>query len=193
MLAVLVLAGAHRAARAGDGGAAVNAVAGSPTAAAPGFGGLPAADATAAATAPATVPVPSARALPAPERSSPYRAVTLNRHARARYAAASGIQDLSVRRTNANTLIRFSYRVVDPYRAAALNEKSSTAYMIAPRTGAVLQVPVMDKIGQLRQAQPPEAGKEYWMVFSNKGHPVKAGDRVDIVIGAFRADNLLVK
>jgi hypothetical protein len=30
------------------------------------------------------------------------------------------------------------------------------------------------------------------MAFSNKGRVVKRGDRVDVVIGAFRAENLIV-
>jgi len=38
-----------------------------------------------------------------------------------------------------------------------------------------------------------EAGKEYWMLFSNKGHPVRSGDRVNIIIGKFRALDLVVE
>jgi hypothetical protein len=55
-----------------------------------------------------------------------------------------------------------------------------------------LVIPVMEKVGQLRQSQPPEAGRSYWMAFSNKGRPVKRGDRVGVVIGAFHADGLVV-
>jgi hypothetical protein len=50
----------------------------------------------------------------------------------------------------------------------------------------------MENIGQLRQVATPEAGKSYWMAFSNKGRIVKRGDRVDVVIGPFRAENLVV-
>jgi hypothetical protein len=53
-------------------------------------------------------------------------------------------------------------------------------------------VPLMDKVGKLRQSSPPEAGKTYWMLFSNKGGHVKRGDKVNIVIGKFRADGLVV-
>ena len=38
----------------------------------------------------------------------------------------------------------------------------------------------------------PEAGKSYWMAFSNKGRIVKRGDRVNVVIGQFHADGLAV-
>jgi hypothetical protein len=44
----------------------------------------------------------------------------------------------------------------------------------------------------LRQTPPPQAGRSYWMTFSNKGRRVARGDRVDVVIGPFRANNLVV-
>jgi hypothetical protein len=50
----------------------------------------------------------------------------------------------------------------------------------------------MEKIGQLRQSSTPEAGKSYWMAFSNKGGLVKRGDHVNLVIGPFRAEGLVV-
>jgi len=45
----------------------------------------------------------------------------------------------------------------------------------------------------LRQATELESGKTYWMVFSNKGGPVKPGDHVSVVVGAFRVDGLVVQ
>jgi hypothetical protein len=52
----------------------------------------------------------------------------------------------------------------------------------------------MEKVGQLRQAPHElDAGKSYWMAFSNSGRLLKRGDRVDIVIGDFHAQGLLVE
>ena len=51
----------------------------------------------------------------------------------------------------------------------------------------------MDKIGQLRQLGSLESNKDYWMVFSNKGNLVRAGDRVNVIIGPFHAESLLVE
>jgi hypothetical protein len=51
----------------------------------------------------------------------------------------------------------------------------------------------MEKIGQLRQLGNLVPNKEYWMVFSNKGQPVAAGDRVNVIVGPFHADGLLVE
>ena len=88
--------------------------------------------------------------------------------------------------------MRFSYRVVDPTKARVLNDRSNEPSLVDPRAGVRLVVPRMEKIGQLRQTGAPEAGKAYWMAFSNKGRPVKRGDRVDVVIGQFRAQGLVV-
>ena len=51
----------------------------------------------------------------------------------------------------------------------------------------------MDKVGPLRQATRPQAGKEYWMVFSNKGDVVASGERVSVVVGTFRIDGLRIE
>jgi hypothetical protein len=51
----------------------------------------------------------------------------------------------------------------------------------------------MEKVRQLRQVSDPKEDREYWMAFSNKNRTVKAGDRVTIVIGEFRAKELVVE
>jgi hypothetical protein len=109
------------------------------------------------------------------------------------YITAWGIDKMKVSTTASGNLIRFSYRVAEPERARVLGDKRFTPYMVSPRHNAVLQVPVMDKVGMLRQAATPEAGQEYWMVFSNKGNLVRPGDRVNVVIGSFHADGLMVE
>lgn len=145
--------------------------------------------------APASVPgqgMPSAAAHTGTPRTSPYRP-GVPASARDYYQSLWGIDNLLVRQTASGNLIRFSYRVTDPARAKALGDKKATPYLVGQRSHAVLQIPVMNKIGQLRQTGLPEAGKEYWMVFSNKGNLVKPGDRVNVVIGTFRADGLMVE
>ncbi len=108
------------------------------------------------------------------------------------YPLVWGVDSLTVRLAESGEVVRFSYRVVDPDRARALNDKRSEPSLIDPRAGVRLVVPAMEKIGQLRQTGAPESGKAYWMAFSNKGRPVKKGDRVDVVIGQFRAQGLVV-
>jgi hypothetical protein len=108
------------------------------------------------------------------------------------YAVIWGVDSLDVRSTESGEVIRFSYRVLDPEKAEALNDKKSEPFLIDPKAGVKLVVPSLEKVGQLRQSSTPEMGKSYWMAFSNKGQRVKRGDRVNIVIGRFRANDLLV-
>jgi hypothetical protein len=140
---------------------------------------------------PAASPAP-APAPPGPKKS-PYKPENLTLGARKYYVATLGVDDLEVRRTNAGNLIRFSYRVVDPGKARSLGDRQVSPVLIGHTSRAMLQVPVMDKVGPLRQATRPEAGKEYWMVFSNKGDVVKAGERVSVVVGKLRVDGLRVE
>jgi hypothetical protein len=51
----------------------------------------------------------------------------------------------------------------------------------------------MEKIGKLRRSSTPKAGMVYWMAFSNPTRVVKPGHRVDVVIGSFRANKLIVE
>jgi len=108
------------------------------------------------------------------------------------YKSVWGIDSLSVKWAESGELIRFTWRVLEPDKARLLNDKKAEPSLIDPQAGVSLVVPVMEKVGQLRQSAPPEAGKSYWMVFSNAGRLVKQGDRVSVVVGTFRADNLPV-
>jgi len=132
-------------------------------------------------------PVPPTRSL------SPIAGVQKSKHAEIFYRTVWGIDKLEVRETNSGVLLRFSYRVADAKKAAVLNDKKATPYLIDEKTGAVLQIPTMPKVGLLRQTANPENGREYWMVFSNKGNFVKPLSRVDVVIGTFRVNGLIVR
>ena len=140
----------------------------------------------ASATAPAV-------ARPPTRKASPYRPASVTNSAKDYYQSVWGIDNLLVQGTASGNLIRFSYRVTDPARAKSLNDKRATPYLIGQRSRAMLQIPVMEKVGQLRQTGTPEAGRQYWMVFSNKGNLVKSGDRVNVIIGLFHADGLKVE
>src|SRR5260370_17047484 len=102
-----------------------------------------------------------------------------------------GIDTLSVRRTASGNLIRFSYRVTDPVAAHLLGEKTATAYLYGEASQALLEIPVMDKIGQLRQTGPLEAGQDYSMAFSNKRNPIKPGDPVDVFGGSLQKEGVI--
>jgi len=122
-----------------------------------------------------------------------YRTVGMPASAVRYYSQAYGVDQLSAKLAESGQLVRFSYRVTDAAKAAALHDKAAAPQMLDERVHAVLQVPVMEKVGPLRQAVAPEQAKSYWMVFSNKGNVVKAGHRVSVVIGQVRIDGLVVQ
>jgi hypothetical protein len=109
------------------------------------------------------------------------------------YALVWGVDELRVKAAESGELVRFSYEVLDPNKAAALNDKKLEPKLIAPDAHAILVIPSLEKVGQLRQSSTSEAGKSYWMAFSNPRRTVKRGDRVDIVIGQFHAQGLMVE
>jgi hypothetical protein len=121
------------------------------------------------------------------------RAVTLSPRARDFYQLNWGVDLLSVKAVESGQMIRFSYRVLDPSKAAALNDKKVDPKLVDQQARVSLIIPSMENVGQLRQSTTPEPGKSYWMVFSNKGAVVKKGDLVRIEIGKFHADGLEVE
>ncbi|RQR36953.1 hypothetical protein DIE23_05760 [Burkholderia sp. Bp9143] len=133
------------------------------------------------------------QAQPAFARHSPYRPTGLPLRAKIYYQMTRGIDNMRVRHTASDNLIRFSYRVTDPVAAKRLGDKSATPHLYGQTSHALLDIPVMDKIGQLRQSGPLKAGQEYWMVFSNKGNAIKPGERVNVLVGSFHIDGLVVE
>jgi hypothetical protein len=141
--------------------------------------------ASAGTTAPATKPSVTA----APSR---YRPDRFAGRAGKYYELIWGVDSLAVKWTESGEVIRFTYRVLDAGKAKTLNDKKVEPALIDPQARVKLVVPSMEKVGQLRQSSTPQAGKSYWMAFSNKGRLVKRGDRVNVVIGQFRAEGLVV-
>jgi len=126
----------------------------------------------------------------APFRNQPVR---LTRRAREYYGVVWGVEDLSVKAVESGEIIRFSWHVIDADKAKTLNDKKLEPALIDPEKGVKLVVPSLEKVGLLRQSSTPEAGKSYWMAFSNAGRRVKPGDRVSVVIGQFHANGLVIE
>ncbi len=104
-----------------------------------------------------------------------------------------GIQIRGIRLTAAGHMLDFRFRVDDPDKAAPLFERRTKPYLISQSSGDRLEVPRPPKVGPLRSSNPPMAGRVYWMFFGNPGKRVKAGDKVTVVIGEFKAENLTVE
>jgi hypothetical protein len=145
---------------------------------------------TAAPTHPAA-PAAKPAAASTPYRNQPNR---IAKREAALYEAVWGIGEPTVKAVESGVILQFSYRVLDPEKAKPLEDKKVEPFLVSPEKGVKLVIPSMDKVGQLRQAPHEiEAGKSYWMAFSNSGRLLKPGDRVDVVIGNFHARGLLVE
>jgi len=140
--------------------------------------------------APAQPSAPAGRPAPVWQGSQLNR---LSPRAEMYYQGVWGVGELRVKVAESGELIRFNYRVLDPEKAVALNDKKAEPELIDAQAGVKLVVPQMEKVGKLRQSSTPKTGMTYWMAFSNPTLAVKRGHRVDVVIGSFRAENLVVE
>lgn len=147
------------------------------------------------AAPPEAVP-PAKPSAPAPRPAPVWQGSQANRlshRAEIYYEGVWGVTELRVKAAESGQLIRFNYRVLDPAKATALNDKKMEPELFDAQAGVKLSVPQMEKVGKLRQESTPKAGMTYWMAFSNPTLAVKRGHRVDVVIGSFHATNLVVE
>lgn len=125
--------------------------------------------------------------------STQYRPSRFSKRAELQYGLVWGVDSLTVKWAESGEMIRFNYRVIDPARAATLNDAKLEPALIDPQAHVSLVIPALEKVGKLRQTSTPVGGRSYWMAFSNKGRLVKRGDHVTIAIGTFKAGGLVVE
>src|SRR5205807_7460685 len=70
----------------------------------------------------------------------------LSRRAEMYYQGVWGVDSFRVKYTESGEIIRFSYRVVDPEKAAALNDKKSEPSLIDTKAGVRLVVPEVSNV-----------------------------------------------
>ena len=104
-----------------------------------------------------------------------------------------GVQVTSIRMSANDHMIDFRYRALDAKKADTLFSGNAKPYLVHTETGKVLAVPRTAKVGPLMSTYQHKPNRIYWMFFGNQGKLVKAGDKVSVVIGDFRAENLLVQ
>ena len=105
-----------------------------------------------------------------------------------------GIQIASLRMSAAGHVVDFRYRIVDPEKAARVADRKLKPQLIDQASSLALSVPAAPKVGALRQTSVrPIAGRTYFVLFGNPNQIVKAGSKVTVVIGEFRAENLVVE
>jgi len=107
-----------------------------------------------------------------------------------------GVRPVAIRITAAGYFVDFRYKIVDPEKAKAVLSRSKEnreVYLLVQKTGKKFPVPVT-KVGPLRSTTlSPKKGRQYTILFSNVGKSIKKGDKVSVVIGKFKAENLTVE
>lgn len=115
----------------------------------------------------------------------------------ARTSETWGVEPIALRLSAAGHMLDFRMRVLDAEKAAPLLVRKTECFLIAEKTGQVLQVARSPKIGALRSTVRTEGmvkeDRIYGALFTNPGRLVRAGDQVTLVIGEFRAEHLVVQ
>ena len=105
-----------------------------------------------------------------------------------------GVSILGVRVTAAGHMLDFRYRVLDTTKAGRLIRPKMGLALVDMATKAEMPVPVMDKVGALKQTRSHlYADRTYSVLFANRGGVVKPGSKVSIQFGDLTLDNLIVE
>jgi hypothetical protein len=106
-----------------------------------------------------------------------------------------GIRMDGLRLSAAGYMLDFRYRVIDPAKAAPLLDRKIRPYLLDDASGAQLGVPDTAKLGQLRTTGRNKvvSDQDYFILFANPGRFVKAGNKMTLVMGDLRIENLSVE
>ena len=104
-----------------------------------------------------------------------------------------GIEVIRLFSTASGAMLDFRYKVLDPVKAAPIFDHHRKAYLVNEATKETLAVPTSAKTGQLRPTGTPEAGRSYYMIFSNLNRAFQKGDLVSLVVGDVLIPDLVIQ
>ncbi|HEX2769171.1 MAG TPA: hypothetical protein VHN12_07775 [Geobacteraceae bacterium] len=105
-----------------------------------------------------------------------------------------GIEVVALRLISVGHILDFRYKVIDPEKAKPLLDKKIKPYLLDQASGARMMVPAPPKIGALRQTpRVSKAGQVYFSLFANPGKFIKSGNKVTVVYGDYKIENLVVE
>jgi hypothetical protein len=104
-----------------------------------------------------------------------------------------GIEIIGLRRSAGGYMLDFRYKVLDPEKAAGLFKREDKPYLIDQASGRKFLVPNPPKVGPMRTSNKPQANRNYFVMFGNPGTFIQSGNKVTIVIGDFRVEDLVVE
>jgi hypothetical protein len=107
-----------------------------------------------------------------------------------------GVRPTFIRLTASDYFVDFRYLITDSEKSKTLlsrSKENKEVYLLVQKTGKKFHVPIT-KVGPLRSTTvSPKKGRQYTILFSNEGKSIKKGDKVTVVIGKFKAQNLTVE
>ena len=104
-----------------------------------------------------------------------------------------GIRPIAVLLSADGYMLDFRYHVSDAEKASPLFSRQIRPYLIDQSSGAKFFVPETAKVGALRQTRKPYPDKNYFIIFGNPARYVKRGNKVTVVIGDLKIENLPVE
>ena len=127
--------------------------------------------------------------------SAPERMMPATEPAEHGVEARLGIRMEGLRLSAAGYILDFRYRVLDPARAAPLLDSKIRPYLLDEASGAQLGVPDTAKLGQLRTKGRNKvvSNQDYYILFANPARFVQPGNRMTLVMGDLRIENLVVQ
>jgi hypothetical protein len=90
-------------------------------------------------------------------------------------------------------MLDFRYKVIDPEKASSLLKRQTESYLLNQSTGEKLPVP-KTKLGSMRQTSVnPLPNRIYFILFANPNRSVKLGNKVTLVLGDLKIEDLVVE
>lgn len=152
---------------------------------------------SAPASAPAAAAHPTGHAyvgIQAPQASTEVANALITASDRKRQDELFGLHFESLRVNGDGLLIDFRYRVTDPEKAKHVVNRQTQPVLIEPVSKVELRVPHAQNVGTLRQTGTSLiTGRRYVALFANPGRTIKSGNKVSIVMGRFRLDDVVVE
>jgi hypothetical protein len=90
-------------------------------------------------------------------------------------------------------VIDIEFQVIEPEKARPVLFPDTERYLIDAKTGTTLRPPSGPRGGLVRPVRELVGAGRYVASFTNPGGQVKSGDKVSLVVGDFRVDNVIVK
>jgi hypothetical protein len=107
-----------------------------------------------------------------------------------------GVEVLGARKAAKGYMIDFRFRVLDADKAMPLFDSRTQPYLLTEGSNIKLPVPVGQKVGAFRATNRGKnitAGRDYYMMFANPDAFVREGQKVSVVIGDFRVENMTLR